>query len=147
MKIILLKDVPGLGKTHEIVEAKDGYAKNYLIKNKLAVVYTEKSKDKLSTDLANLAKIEAGKIQEAQTLKQNIENISLTFSLKANNGHAFGSISNKAIVDQLLMHHHIKVDKYMMSENKQGLGLGQHFIQINIYKGIIATLKIDIKGE
>jgi large subunit ribosomal protein L9 len=147
MKIILLKDVSGLGKIHEIVEAKDGYAKNYLIKNKLAVAYTENAQDKLSADLSSLAQIEAGKIQTAQALKQQIENISLTFSLKVNNGHAFGSISNKAILDQLLMHHHIKVDKYMMSENKQGLGLGKHLIQINLYKGIIATLKIDIKGE
>jgi large subunit ribosomal protein L9 len=145
MKIILLKDVLGLGKIHEVVETKDGYAKNYLIKNKLAVAYTENSQSKLSNDLANLAQQEAIKIKEGNELKQQLEKISLSFSLKTNNGHTFGSVSNKAILDQLLTLHHIKIDKYMMSENKIGLGLGRHIMQINIYKGIIATLKIDIK--
>jgi large subunit ribosomal protein L9 len=147
MKIILLNDVKGVGKQHDIVEVKDGYAKNFLIKNKLAVAYTTSAKDVLKQDLQMLAQEEAKKIAEAEILKDKIEKVDLSFHLKAFDNNVFGSISHKQIIDELMNKHHIKIDKFMIdTKTEKNLSLGRYKITINIYKTIRAKLPINIQG-
>jgi large subunit ribosomal protein L9 len=147
MKIILLSDVKSVGKQHEVVEVKDGYAKNFLIKNKLAVAYTTNAKDVLKQDLQVLAQEEAKKIAEAEVLKEKIEKVNLLFHLKAFDNNVFGSISHKQIIDDLMEKHHIKIDKFMIdSKTEKNLSLGRYQITINLYKTIKAKLSINIQG-
>ncbi|MDR3257437.1 MAG: 50S ribosomal protein L9 [Mycoplasmataceae bacterium] len=147
MKIILLSDVKSVGKQHEVVEVKDGYAKNFLIKNKLAVAYTTNAKDVLKQDLQVLAQDEAKKIAEAEALKESIEKVNLLFHLKAFDNNVFGSVSHKQIIDALLEKHQIKIDKFMIdNKTAKNLSLGRYQITINLYKTIKAKLSINIQG-
>jgi large subunit ribosomal protein L9 len=147
MKVILLKDVKGVGRIHEVVNVKDGYAKNYLIKNKLAVPNTASAQQTLNKDLDILAKDEAIKIKAANQLKTEIDKVTLNFDLTVNQGNTFGSVSHKMIIDELQNKYQIKIDKFMIdSHNEKTFGLGKHQLTINIYKQINAKLSINIQG-
>ncbi|MDR0675025.1 MAG: 50S ribosomal protein L9 [Mycoplasmataceae bacterium] len=147
MKVILLKDIKGVGKIHQIVEVKDGYAKNYLIKNRLAVVNTISAQQTLKQDLSVLAQQEAVNVKLANELKNKLEQIQLEFTLKVNQGNVFGSISHKMILDELHNKYQIKIDKFMIdSHNEKTFSLGKHTLTINIYKQIVAKLPINIRG-
>lgn len=147
MRVILLQDIKNLGKKNTIVEVKDGYGINYLIKNKLAVQATDNSMLKLDETLKELNEIDQQKRSEATKLKEQIEKINLSFSLKANKGNVFGSISTKEIIETLKQKHNIVIDKYMIQHDEKKLLLGIHFLQLHLYKDVIAKLKINISEE
>ncbi len=147
MKVILKKEVKGLGKSNDIVNVKDGYAKNYLFKNGLAVTVNEKSMAELNIVLKKQADLTQELIEKANQLKEKIEKITLDFTLKANNDKAFGAISTTQIIDMLEKKHKIKIDKYMINNQDKKFDLGVHIIQIELYKGIVAKLNIDVKAE
>jgi large subunit ribosomal protein L9 len=147
MKVILLKDVKNVGHIHDVVEVKDGYAKNYLFKNKLAVANTTNAQQTLNSDLGILAEQETAKINAATVLKNKMDNLTLKFTLKVNQGNVFGSISHKMIIDQLFEQYQIKIDKFMIDvHNDKTYGLGRHIMTINIYKHISAKLFINVQG-
>ncbi|MDR0545925.1 MAG: 50S ribosomal protein L9 [Mycoplasmataceae bacterium] len=147
MRVILLQDIKNLGKKNTIVEVKDGYGINYLIKNKLAVQATDNSMLKLDETLKELNEIDQQKRSEATKLKEQIEKINLSFSLKTNRGNVFGSISTKEIIETLKQKHNIVIDKYMIQHDEKKLLLGVHFLQLHLYKDVIAKLKININEE
>ncbi|GHU34766.1 50S ribosomal protein L9 [Bacilli bacterium] len=147
MQVILLKDVKGVGKQHDVVEVKDGYAKNFLLKNKLAVTYTTTARVVLDHKLDDLDKQEQTRIKAAEELKQQIEAITLSFTLKVHNGNAFGTISAKQIIDELHNKYQVKIDKFMMEEKNKNISLGIHNILIKIYKHVTANLRVIVAGE
>lgn len=145
MKVILKTDVKGVGKKNEVVEVADGYAKNFLIKNKLAVSYNPATVKQLEKDLEVLELNEQEKRKDAILLKNELEAKPLTFTLKTNHGAVFGQISNKAILDAINKDKKL-VDKHMLAEAYK-LTIGPATIKVNLYKDIVANIKVDVKEE
>ena len=141
MKIILLQDVKNLGKKNEVVEVSEGYFRNFLSKNKLAVLASKTANQHLQKDIAELQKIEDANIANANKLKAQLEAVTLNFKLKSNNGKTFGSVSQKQIID-LLKEQNIVITKYMFFDDFQPLKVGNVNIELNVYKTIKAKLHI-----
>ena len=146
MKVILLADIKNVGKKNDIVEVSDGYAINFLLKQNKAVVYNQNSLNVLNKQLdeqkANYQEI----VNEANKFKKQIEDIVLTFYLKSNKGNAFGSISNKMIIDKLFKDYDIKIDKFMI-DNSHPIQLGTHLVNVKLHKDVIAKLTIKVLEE
>lgn len=146
MKIILLENIKGVGKKHDLVTVKDGYAR-FLITTKNAVFATQLSLEKLQQHNTQQKEIDNKKMQEAKALKTKIEALELEFSLKVGEKQTFGTITTKAIADCLSSKHNIAIDKYMFVENKKSYQLGKHIVKIKLDKDVIASLKINVKKE
>ena len=98
MRIILLESIDRVGKAGEIVAVKDGYANNYLIPRKLAIVANKNNKLELQSRLNVISKQNEQKIKEANALKLELDKISLTMRVEANDeGGLYGTITQKQI--------------------------------------------------
>ena len=145
MQVILLKDVKNVGKKDQIVNVSDGYANNYLIKNRLAVPVTNKSKQILATQQENARIAEENKKKEAEALVIKLKDITLEFALSVGkDNRPFGSISLKQVEEELLKKHNIRINKrkFVNPENLNMLGL--YVLKIELYKGVIGEVKVHI---
>jgi len=147
MKVIFIKDVKGQGKKDEIKEVKDGYAINYLFKNKLAVQYTPTSNERLLTEQEQRKEKELEEIEIANKLKSKLEDVILTFKVKTGEkDKVFGSISTKQIKEELDKRN-LNIDKNKIIIDTPISSLGYHFIKIEIHKNIFAEVKIELIKE
>ena len=145
MKVVLIRDVANLGKANAVVEVRDGYAKNFLFKNNLAVPYTDATKKQLQTRLDAIAQKHDIDLTQAIVLKNQLDQLTLEFELQLNNQQkAFGSINNKQILDEL-QSRQILLDKAMLPENLK-LNIGNHEVKVRIFETVVATLKVIVKG-
>ena len=141
MKVIFIKDVKGQGKKDEIKEVKDGYAKNFLIKNKYAVAYTETGNKRLNEEIENR------KIKNENDIKNKLSKEKITFKVKTgNNDKVFGSISTKQIKDELDKLGY-DVDKKKIIIDNPISSLGHHFVKVELHKEVISDLEIFLVKE
>ena len=135
MKVILLKDIRKLGKKDEVVEVSDGYARNFLIKNKSAIAYTKGSAKVLDHQMEERAKQEAQLKKEAEELIEELKNVTLEFKLSAGkNGAVFGSVSSKQIVEALTKKGY-KIDKRKLQMDQSISSLGTTRVKVDLYHG------------
>lgn len=147
MKVILLKDVKKQGKKDDILEVSDGYANNYLIKNKLAVPYSKKSKEVLDTELETRRMDEEKNIASCEKLKEQILKKELIFKLKSgNSGKTFGTISVKQINEELKKLG-FSIDKKCIHLNEPIDTLGTHLVEIELHKKVKFNLTIRIEDK
>lgn len=148
MKVILLKDVKGIGKKSEIVNVKDGYATNYLVPNKLAVLYSTKSNEILNEQKAEeAANIEKMK-KEAHELAAKLETITLEFKAKGSgDGRMFGTISTKQIAEELKAKHGVEIDKRKFVEKQTVDHFGYSKLKNELYKGIFGVVTVHVSEE
>ena len=144
MEVIFIKDLKGQGKKGEIKQVKDGYAENFLIKKGYAIISTKSSLAKLKEEEklkeANIEKLK----EEARDLKEQLEKITLTFKVKTgDNDKVFGSISIKQIKESL-KEQGFNIDKNMIKLTTSPSSLGFHNIELELYKNIIAKVKIHL---
>ncbi|MBR2792954.1 MAG: 50S ribosomal protein L9 [Erysipelotrichaceae bacterium] len=147
MKVILLSDVKNVGKKGEVKQVADGYGRNYLVKNGLAVEATKKSMEILTKQKADEAAREAEMKEEAIELKNKLEKMTISFKVKAgSDGKMFGSVSNAKIAETLAKDYQIQVDKRKFVDNGNITELGMHKVRVELFKGVVATLNIDIEA-
>ena len=143
MKVILLQDVKKVGKKGELVTVADGYGQNFLIKNKLAVMATDHSKDILKKQEAQKLAQEKQKEQEALALKEKMQEMTLEFKLSpGTNGRVYGAVSTKQIVEALKREYNIEIDKRKFVNFNPIQALGYTNVKVELYKGVIATFKV-----
>lgn len=147
MKVILTQDIKGVGKKDEIINANDGYARNFLFPKKMAVEANKQNMSLLQgrKDSANFKK-EQDK-EKANEIKEKISKIMLTIKVKSGeNGKIFGSITSKEISTELKKQHNIEIDKKKIMLKEAIKEQGTFTIEIKLYEGIIGKLKINIIG-
>ena len=148
MKVILLKDIKKVGKKDEVIEVSDGYARNYLIKRKLAVAYTKGSSKVLNEQLAIKEEHEAQLKKEAEEIKKKLDTMKLEFSLSAGKeGQVFGSISTKQI-HQALQEKGIEVEKRKIHLDVPVSSLGTTNVKVDLYKGqVMGTIHVHVSQK
>ena len=148
MKIILIEDVKNVGKKGELKEVADGYARNFLIRNRLAVEATAHSKAILEQQKQDKIDQEVEDIKKAEALKEKLTAITLVFPVKTGEGgKVFGSISSKQIAEELVKKHQVTIDKRKILDNGPFSDLGYSDIRIELHKKVIGTIKIHLKAQ
>ena len=142
MKVILLKDVKKQGKKDDIIEASDGYANNYLIKNKLAVRYTSGSKNKLNSEIKERELKEDKIVNDLLKLKNELEKKKISFTVKSGkDGKIFGTISSKQISDELKKMGY-DIDKKCIEMDHTIDTLGTHKVSLKVHKKVTIILTV-----
>jgi large subunit ribosomal protein L9 len=147
MKVIFIKDVKGQGKKDEIKEVKDGYAINYLIKNKYAVQYTSKSNERLMDEQEKRKQKELNDIKEAEIIKDKLKDVTVIFKMKTGEkDKVFGSVTSKQIKDELDKKGFNIDRKKIILDNPLSV-LGYHFVKLELNKEVIADLRVELVKE
>lgn len=145
MKVLLIKDVKGLGKTGEVKEVKDGYGKNFLIGKGVALHATNEVLKKYESQQKKLKEQEAAQIAEAKEIAEKINSTKLTIRHKVGaNGHLIGSVTNKEISEALKTEFNIEVDKKHIVLEKKIKSVGIFEVDCKLGHAIHGKLKIDI---
>lgn len=148
MKVILLENVKGVGKKDEIINANDGYARNFLFPKNLAIEAnsTNLSKLKSKQDSASFKKSEEKK--NAEEMKEKLSKIVLKINVKAGeNGKIFGGVTAKEISEQLKKKYNYNIDKKKIDVKETIKTIGIFTIDLKLFEGVVGKLKIHIIGE
>lgn len=144
MKIILIDNVKGTGKKDDILNVKDGFG-SFLIKNKKAVLYSNKSKEILNSEIEDRNTKEQELIKECIDTKNKLEKDTLTFIVKTgSDSKVFGSISSKSISEELKKKGYQIEKKLINAENLNTLGT--HIVNIALHKKVTANLNVVLKA-
>lgn len=147
MKVIFIKDLKGQGKRNEVKEVKDGYGKNFLIKNGYAIVANDENTKSHNRELAKEESEEQEEIKRCEKLKDQIGKLKLEFDVKTGaQDKVFGSISSKAIAESL-KNLGYDIDKKSIMINDAITSLGTHNISIELHKKVIATVKVVVNKK
>lgn len=145
MKVLLLQDLKGKGKKGDVVEVSDGYAKNFLIPKKLAVIATEEILlEKKSKDEASSFHKEQEFLKAKETAKF-LDNKTVVIHAKSGeNGKLFGSVTSKEIANEIEKQFNVKIDKRKI-EAEEIKTFGQFEVKLKIMAGVTAKLKVFVK--
>ena len=148
MKVLLIKDVKGLGKAGEVKEVKDGYGQNFLVGKGLAQVATNEVLKKHASVERKKAENEAKEIEELKQLAVKLDKLKVTITKKlGNTGHLFGSVTKDEIANALLEQHSIDIDKKHINHKEAIKITGTHDLDLKLGHGMHATIHLEVLGE
>ena len=145
MKVIFLEDVKGRGKKGEVKEVPDGYANNFLIKNKKAEPATNANVSALRGQKKAADREAAEEKAEAEALKEKLEDDKTVVELKAKagtDGRLFGAISSKQVVEALEKQFGLKIDKRKMDMKEPIRALGYRTVTVKLHHDVEAKIRI-----
>ena len=144
MEVILLESLNKLGKAGEIVTVKDGFAKNFLIPEKKAIIANKKNKADLETRITQINANNDKKVIEANALKEKLDGKKISIEMEANDdGSLYGAVSQKSVSESIhnLLKIKISPDAVILDPTKK---LGETEMQISLYDDIKAKLHLKI---
>lgn len=145
MKVILKDNIKGVGKKDEVINASDGYARNFLLPKGLAVEANSENMSKLKAKEDSKAYKKEQEREEAKKIAKKLAGIQLKVSVKSGeNGKIFGGVSAKEIADLLKSNYNIEVDKKKIELKETIKTLGLRTITIKLYDGVVGNLKVDV---
>ena len=148
MKVILLKDDKKLGKKGAVVNINDGFARNYVLPQKIGVEATSKNLNDLKLHNANEAKLAAQALADAQEFAKAMESQQVVVKMKAGEGgRAFGSVSGKEIAVAYKAQYDKEIDKkkIMMDEPIKSFGVSE--VKVKLHQKVTATLRVKVEEE
>lgn len=144
MKVILLGDIKGVGKKGQVINASDGYARNYLFPKKLAEEATDNNIHSLNLKNEAERRKKLAEIEAAQKLADEIKGKEVKIAVKSGeNGKLFGSITGKDISDELNKQYKFNIDKKKIVTDTIRQ-LGTYDVEIKIYPEISTKIKVNI---
>ena len=148
MKVILLDNIKGVGKKDEIINASDGYARNFLFPKKLAVEANNENMSKLKAKKQSEQYKKDVNKENAEKIAKKLDDITLTIKVKAGeNGKIFGGITAKEISQELKSKQNMDIDKKKIVLKETIKNIGRFSVDIKFGEGINAKLTVDIQPE
>ncbi|MGV8990774.1 MAG: 50S ribosomal protein L9 [Thiobacillus sp.] len=148
MQIILMDTVVNLGKLGDVVKVKDGYARNFLIPTRRARRATQANMDAFAVQKAELERVAAEKLAEAQARAAKLEGCSVTVSQKAGvDGRLFGSISNSDIADALVKQGLDVVKNEVRMPEGPLKAIGEFPVVLGLHHDVVANITVVVVGE
>lgn len=145
MKVILLQDVKKQGKKDQIIDVSDGYAKNFLIKNGLAVVANTTSKKVLEKELDKRKQAEEANIEQCKQIAEKLKSAEVIIKVKAGeHDRVFGTVSSKQICEELKKLG-FDIDKKKIILTYPIDSLGTHNVKIELHKKVEGEIKVTLK--
>lgn len=146
MEVILIQDVANLGYKNDIVKVKDGYGRNYLIPNKLAIIANDSNRKQLAENLKQQARKLAQQLADAQALAEKLANTVITVAVKANeDGKIFGTVTTAQIAEALEKQG-LNVDKKVITV-EQVKELGETVAVAKLHREVKAEIKLNVVAE
>ncbi len=145
--VVLKQDIKGLGRKGELVKVKEGYARNYLIRNGIAEKVNESSKKAIEHEKKIQLEKLGRKEEDAKILKRELEDsyVMIIYERAGREGKLFGAVTPEIIADRLKKDKNIEVDKRKIIIDVPIKSVGVHSVTIKLYKGITAKIKVNVK--
>lgn len=147
MEVILKQDVKNLGYKDEIVKVRDGYGRNYLIPNKLAVIASESARKVLAENLKQRAHKLAKQLADAQALAEQLAATKVTVAAKANeNGAIFGTVTTAELAEALEKVG-IQIDRKIITISQAPKELGSYTAEARLHRDVKAEINFEVIAE
>ena len=144
MKVILLQDVKSVGKKGDVIEASDGYARNFLFPRKLAQQASDSNMHILNTKKENERKHKLAELEAAQKLAGELKGKEITIKAKAgDSGKLFGAITSKDVAQLIKEQYKIEIDKKKIVMDTIKL-VGGYDIDVKLYPEVSTKMKVII---
>lgn len=145
MKIILLEDVKSVGKKGDLVELKEGYARNFILPKKLGVEATGENLNNLKLQNQNKEKIAKEQLEAAKELAKELEQMTVKLEIKGGEGgKTFGSVSSKEIAKGVADQYGKEIDKKKIQLSEAIKTEGTHEVTVKLHPKVAAKLKVHV---
>jgi large subunit ribosomal protein L9 len=146
MKIILLQDEKKLGKKGDIIEASEGFARNYILPKKIGVEATPKNLNDLKLQKANTEKLAQEQLDAAKELAQRLETMEVVVKMKAGEGgRAFGSVSSKEIAVAFKEQNGIEIDKKKIQLPEALKNFGTYEVVVKLHPQVNGKFRVKVQ--
>ena len=147
MEVILIQDLANLGFKNDIVKVLDGYGRNYLLPNKIAIIANESNRKQLAENLKQQAHKQAKLLADAQALAEQLAAITIDMTVKANeDGKIFGTVTT-AQISAALAAKEINIDKKVITIAEPIKVTGEHTAVARLHRDVKAEIKLNVVAE
>ena len=145
MKVILLTEIKGKGGEGDVVDVARGFANNYLLPRKMAVVATKGNLKQLEMRRANIAKREETRIADAEALREKLQGLTVKVDARVGEeGQLFGSVTAAMIADALKAQEDVDVDRKRIELSNPIRVAGKHTVSVSLYRTIKADMTVQV---